>query len=105
MTTWTQTGAAALRKTPHAELCAEARLPRYGSEDELRLERVWLKRERYEALRFTAWRHGRFIPRPAHLTEPELIALLDRGLEGGVFSDFFRRQLFLLVARQFSEED
>ena len=99
MTTWT-----ALRKTPHAELCAEARLPRDGSDDEVRLERLWLKGERYEALRFTAWRRGRFIPRPAHLTEPELVALLDRGLAGCVFSDFFRRQLFLLVARHFSQE-
>jgi hypothetical protein len=85
-------------------LCAQASLSREGSDDELRLERVWLKRDRYEALRFTVWRGGRFIPGPAHLTEPELIALLERGLEGGVFSDFFRRQLFLLVARQFSEE-
>ena len=98
MTTWT-----ALRKTPHAELCAEARLPRDGSDDELRLERVWLKADRYEALRFTAWRHGRFIPRPAQMTEPDLIALLERGLEGGVFSDFFRRQLSLLVARHFED--
>lgn len=99
MTTWV-----ALRKTPHAELCAQACLSRDNSNDELRLERLWLKREGYEALRFTVWRSGRFIPGPARLTEPELIALLEKGLESDVFSDFFRRQLFLLVARQFSED-
>ena len=95
MATWT-----ALRKTPYAELCAEACLTRDGSDDEVRLERLRLRGDRYEALRFTVWRSRRCIPRPAHLTEPELIALLEKG----VFSDFFRRQLFLLVARQFSDQ-
>lgn len=90
--------AEALRKTRHAELCAEARLPQ-GRTDQHRLERMWLKQGEAEVIRWSWWREGRIMPRAPHLTEADLIQLLDKGIEAGVFTPFFMRQLLLVMER------
>lgn len=40
------------------------------------------------------------VPRAPHLTEAALINLLDRGIEAGVFTPFFLRQLLLVMERR-----
>lgn len=89
----------ALRKTKYAELCSEARADLSGGE-ELRVERIWVKKRQQEEIRWTWWKNGRMIPRPADMTEEQLIVLLDKGIEAGVFSSFFLRQLLLLLERR-----
>lgn len=89
----------ALRETRHAALCAEARLPT-GEGDEHRIERMWLKGGDAEVIRWSWWRKGRMLPCSPHLTEAELVQLLDRGIETGVLTPFFLRQLLMVMERR-----
>ena len=89
----------ALRKTPHAELCAEACLVQDGG-SEYRIERMWLKQGEVEVIRWSWWKGRRMIPRAPHLTEAELVHLLDKGIEAGVFTPFFLRQLLGVMERR-----
>ena len=89
----------ALRKTKHAALCAEASLNQENG-NEHRLERMWLKEDESEVIRWSWWKQGHLIPRAPHLTEAQLIALLDKGIEAKVFTPFFLRQLLLVMERR-----
>lgn len=90
----------ALRKTKHAELCADASLSQENG-NEHRIERMWLKQAGgAEVIRWSWWRQGRMMPRAPHLTEAELVNLLDKGIEAGVFTPFFLRQLLLVMERR-----
>lgn len=89
----------ALRKTRYAELCNEARLPVKPGE-ELRLEKIWVKDRGQEVIRWSWWKGGRMIPRPPDMTEEQLLVLLERGGDAGVFSTFFYRQLLQQLERR-----
>ena len=89
----------ALRKTRYAELCSHATVGE-STGDEKRLEKIWVKSRKEEILRWTWWRDGKMLPRPAEMNEPELIALIDRGFQAGVLSSFFLRQLIHLVEKR-----
>ena len=91
--------AEALRKTKHAELCADASLAQENG-SEHRIERMWLKEGEAEVIRWSWWKNGRMIPRAPHLTEAELVGLLDKGIEAGVFTPFFLRQLLMVMERR-----
>ena len=92
------------RRIAGAELCAEGRL-RGSQGRDLRLERWWVRAAREELLRFSSYGpDGRRSAGPLYLNEAELIGMLDAGWGEGVFSDFFKRQLFELVARRFEEK-
>lgn len=94
-------GWAVLRKTAGAELCAEGRVEGLGGRD-LRLERWWVRAAGEELLRTSLYEpDGRRSSKPLYLSEAELIGMLDAGWQADVFSDFFKRQLFALVARRF----
>ncbi len=94
----------AIRKTAGAELCVEGRLRGAHGRD-LRLERWWVRAAGEELLRFSAYDgDGRRSASPLYLSEAELIGMLDAGWGAGAFTDFFKRQLFQLVARRFEEE-
>ena len=94
----------ALRTAAGAELCAEGRL-RSAEGRDLRLERWWLRAAGEELLRLSAYEPGgRRSSKPLYLSEAELVGLLDAGWAAGAFSDFFKRQLFELVARRFEED-
>lgn len=93
----------ALRRTPFAELCAEVRL-NIADGQEHRLEHLWVKdkneeRSGYDALRWSCWRDGRLLPRPPHLKETDLLALLGKGVDEGLLSPFFVKQLFMIAQR------
>ncbi|MBI4497134.1 MAG: hypothetical protein HY689_04445 [Chloroflexi bacterium] len=89
---------AALRQTRYADLCAEARLS-IAPDEEVRAERQWVKGSAEEQIRLSWWKHGRMVPRPASLSEAQLVALLERGIAEGVFTPFFLRQLLGVMER------
>ena len=94
----------ALRTVDGAELCAEGRLPRAEGGD-VRLERWWVQERQDELLRLSAYGvDDTPAAEPSYLSEAELIGVLDAAWEGGVLSDFFKRQLFMLVANRFDGE-
>ena len=94
----------ARRKTATAELCAEGRLGDGGAGRDIRLERWWVRSARDELLRLSAYdAEGRRTRGPLYLSEAELIGVLDAAWEGGVLSDFAKRQLFMLVANRAQE--
>ncbi len=94
-------GWAMLRRIAGAELCAEGRVEGSGGRD-LRLERWWVRAAGEELLRTSAYEPGgRRSSKPLYVSEAELIGMLDAGWQSDVFSDFFKRQLFELVARRF----
>ncbi len=88
----------ALRKTAYAELCADARLE-LGGGAEVRLERLWVKGRAEETMRLSWWKNGRMVPRPADLSEAQLITLIERGINGKVLTPFFLRQLLMVMER------
>lgn len=93
----------ALRRTPFAELCAEVKLELDGGEEH-RLEHLWVKdrsleKGGYDALRWSCWRGGRLLPRPPHLREIDLLSLLGKGVDEGLLSPFFVKQLFIVAQR------
>jgi hypothetical protein len=88
----------ALRKTAYAELCAEASVE-LGGGAEVRLERLWVKGRAEEVMRLSWWKAGRMVPRPADLSEAQLITLLERGIAAGVLTPFFLRQLLMVMER------
>lgn len=88
----------ALRKTAYAELCADARID-LDDGAEVRLERLWVKGRTEEMMRLSWWKNGRMIPRPADLSERQLIQLIDRGIQDKVLTPFFLRQLLMVMER------
>lgn len=93
----------ALRRTASAELCAEGRIDDAAGRD-LRLERWWVRAARDELLRFSAYEaDGRRSSRPLYLSEADLIGMLDAAWQANVLSDFFKRQMFQLIARRFED--
>lgn len=88
----------ALRKTPYAELCADASIET-GDGAEVRLERLWVKGRAEEVMRLSWWKAGRMAPRPADLSEAHLLVLIERGIAAGVLTPFFLRQLLLIMER------
>ena len=100
---WQALRKTALRKTSTAELCADGRLTDGGAD--VRLERWWVRERRDELLRLSHYEAGgQRSSKPLYLSEAELVGVLDAAWEAGVFSDFFKRQLFMLVANRFEGE-
>lgn len=76
-----------MRNTPYAEERARASLSLEQSE--CRIERLFVKKERKEEIRFSWWKEGRMLPRPLDLPEKDLLSLLALGMKNDVFSDEF----------------
>jgi len=84
-------------------LCGEARVTSIGGE--AYLQRAWVQAEGRELLRVGREAAGETPPPVAQMvSEAELIGLLDEAWRGGLFSDFFKRQLFHQVMRRYEEE-
>jgi hypothetical protein len=58
-----------------------------------RIERLYVKGEGQEEIRFSWWPDGRMANRPLDLPEEELLPLLAAAMKAGVFSDTFLRGL------------
>ena len=54
-----------------------------------RIERLYVKGERQEEIRFSWWPDGRMANRPLDLPESELLPLMREAIRVGVFSDEF----------------
>lgn len=86
------------RETNYAkELARAAR--QHGPNDEVRLERLYIKEHDREEIRFSWWPNGRMAQKPLDVTEPELLDLLEEGIKQKVFSPEFLEQFRALLNR------
>jgi len=82
-----------MRDTDYATELATARLPSDDGVHECRVERIFVKEENQEEIRFSWWKNGNIVPRPLDLPEEQLLQLLSRGIANGVFTSQFRSAL------------
>lgn len=81
------------RKTKYADEITTAEFK------ECRIERIFVKAQGQEEIRFSWWPEGRMKVRPLDMPESELLPLMERAIEQGVFStDFLRGLLDILAA-------
>ncbi len=62
-----------------------------------RIERLHVKHQGQEEIRFSWWKDGRMAMRPLDLPEHELLPLLRKAIENGVFTEGFLRELHSLL--------
>ena len=72
-----------MRSTPYADEIAHA------DEGGARIERLRIKATGLDEIRFSWWKAGRFQARPLDLPEDELLRLMRKAIDGGVFSRGF----------------
>lgn len=65
-----------MRDTAYAKELASASVSAGNSE--LRIERLYVKKEEHVEIRFSWWKRGKFMPRPLDLTEKTLLALIKK---------------------------
>ncbi len=87
-----------LRETHYAKELVRA-TQQHGPNDEVRLERLYIKEHDREEIRFSWWPNGRMAQKPLDVTEPELLDLLEEGLKQGIFTADFLEQLKALLNR------
>jgi hypothetical protein len=81
-----------MRDTAYATELATARIV-FDAENEGKIERIYVKDEEQEEIRFSWWKDGRIMMRPLDLSENHLLTLLHNAIEGGIFSSDFRAKL------------
>ena len=87
-----------LRDTQYAQELVRATL-QLDSDNEVRLERLYIKDMKREEIRFSWWPKGRMAQKPLDVTEPELLELLEEGIKQHVFTPEFLEQLKALLNR------
>jgi hypothetical protein len=81
-----------MRDTDYAtELCQPGRIQ--WDDTEGRIERLLVKANGQEEIRFSWWKNGTIATRPLDLPEDDLIALFRDAIANGVFSRQFRSDL------------
>lgn len=80
-----------MRSTNYANLIAEADIGGH------RIERLFVKDQNQEEIRFSWWKDGRMATRPLDLPEAELLPLLKLAIENDVFSETFLRELHAIL--------
>ena len=63
-----------------------------------RIERIFVKAENQDEIRFSWWPDGRMATRPLDPPEPQLLELLAEAIRRGVFTEPFLRGLTKLLA-------
>jgi hypothetical protein len=76
-----------MRDTEYAREIATASLPSEDSEH--RIERIFVKHQNQEEIRFSWWKNGKMMQRPLDLPEGELLPLIEQAIQKRVFSDNF----------------
>jgi len=76
-----------MRETGYARELATASI------DGQRIERIYVKDQGQDEIRFSWWKEGRMIMRPLDLPEAELLPLLQQAMMKGVFSEKFLKGL------------
>ena len=77
-----------MRDTPYAKEIASAVVV-FPDGAEGRIERLLIKENQREQIRFSWWKDNNLVPRPLDLTEEELLVLLKNALQEKVFSEDF----------------
>ena len=77
-----------MRDTPYATEIATA-----SDEWGHTIERLFIKGQDREEIRFSYWKDGNITPRPLDLGEDDLLELIGRAIEQSIFSDDFLRGL------------
>ncbi|HUV43468.1 MAG TPA: hypothetical protein VMW13_01425 [Dehalococcoidales bacterium] len=85
-----------IRETPQYGVISEG-IIEFEDQQEIRIERLYVRNTGEVEIRFSWWKHGRFIPRPMHATEKQLLDLFNEGLRAGVLSPAFRERLRQLL--------
>lgn len=81
------------RDTDYAAELARATFSFPGTDEEARLERLYIKKLGQEEVRFSWWKAGRMAMRPLDLPEADLLELLREGVTRGVLSPGFVAEL------------
>lgn len=81
-----------MRDTPYAKELASAEI------DECRIERIFVKAEEQEEIRFSWWPEGNLANRPLDLPEAKLLDLMAEAVRHNVFSGKFLEGLTRLLA-------
>lgn len=76
-----------MRSTKYADEIAHA------DEGGARIERLKMRATGEEEIRFSWWKDGRFQARPLDLSEDELLRLIKKAIDGGVFTEGFVENL------------
>ncbi len=87
-----------LRETKYAKELARA-TREYSPNDEVRLERLYIKEHERDEIRFSWWPNGKMAQKPLDVTEEQLLDLLEEGIKQGVFTSKFLGQLKDLLNR------
>jgi hypothetical protein len=66
-----------------------------------RIERLYVKKQGQDEIRFSWWKDGKLIPRPLDHPEVELLPLMQSAIKEGVFKDDFLRSLQAILAEHF----
>jgi hypothetical protein len=77
-----------LRDTPYATEVVTASIT-LGDGSEARLERIHVKTEDHEEIRFSWWKNGNIVMRPLDLCEDDLINLFHQAVVQHVFTPSF----------------
>jgi hypothetical protein len=79
-----------MRDTYNATELATAILPYKDEVHECRLERIFVKEDNQEEIRFSWWENGNIVPRPPDLSERELLRLFEQAIANRIFTTEFR---------------
>ena len=85
-----------VRETGYAGVRCEG-IFEFAHGGEIRMERLLVKSTNEEEIRFSWWKDGKFITRPMHATEEQLLALFKDGIEKDVLTLNFRQRLKRLL--------
>jgi hypothetical protein len=86
-----------MRKTNYAEEKASA------SFKHARIERLLLKDDTQESIRFSWWKDGKFVHRPLDLLESDLLELMRAAIKEGVFAEEFLSALRATLTERASD--
>ncbi|MBT9149713.1 MAG: hypothetical protein AAGB97_09505 [Dehalococcoidia bacterium] len=70
-----------------------------GSIGYAKIERLYVKEQQEEEIRFSWWKDSKLMMRPLDLPEEDLLKLFDDALKNNVFSDSFKYGLVKLLLR------
>ena len=83
-----------LRDTPYATEIATAAV------GEVRIERIHVKAEGQDEIRFSWWPDGKMANRPLDIPEHTLLSLFDQAMQQRIFTQRFLEDLHILLARR-----
>ena len=66
---------------------------------EARIERLYVKNEDQEEIRFSWWKDGKLMMRPLDLPENDLLVLLEKALDKDIFSSEFKYRLIKMLMK------